>query len=164
MKRAFSPLVGLLRSPTAATQAASTRLSLFGLLPSRSLSTAATTTTSLVKRDLLSALETRWTGARPKFSLRGDEISVLKTPEEFLQTLLVRFFWSFVLQASLTKAFVSQALIRRSRHRLVLSTLYIGDGEAELVRALASSNACHRRPRRVSLRLTTIGRVVFPGR
>lgn len=97
MKRAFSPLVGLLRSPMAATQAASTRLSLLGLLPSRSLSTAATTTTSLVKRDLLSALETRWTGARPKFSLRGDEISVLETPEEFLQTLLVRFFWSFVL-------------------------------------------------------------------
>ncbi|KAL7408975.1 hypothetical protein BDY24DRAFT_404847 [Mrakia frigida] len=71
----------------------------------------------------LTRLDQRWRGRLPRFPVKGEEITVLREPEEFLTTLL--------------------ALIKRSRKRLTISSLYIGDHEVELIDAIRSSLSTH---------------------
>lgn len=85
--------------------------------------------------------------------MRGDEVKILEEPKEFYQALLVRTPfrppcrpWSMIL-AELTLpsplpllslssplAVTLQNLIKNARRRIVISTLYIGVEQDELVR------------------------------
>ncbi|KAH7318133.1 phosphatidylglycerophosphate synthase [Stachybotrys elegans] len=55
----------------------------------------------------------------PSFDIRGDQIQIIKTPTEFYETLKDR--------------------IRSAKHRIFLSTLYIGKSERELIATLGEA-------------------------
>ncbi|KAG8891377.1 CDP-diacylglycerol--glycerol-3-phosphate 3-phosphatidyltransferase, partial [Tulasnella sp. 403] len=61
---------------------------------------------------------------QPSFSLSGDSVKVLSSPKEFYNTLT--------------------DMINRAKRRIVLSSLYIGTAESDLIRTL--HNALHRNP------------------
>lgn len=76
--------------------------------------------------------------------MKGEEITVLREPEEFLGTLLVSPLPpydsgmevrddSVLISDDVNRGWYVQALIKRSKKRLTISSLYIGDQELELV-------------------------------
>lgn len=83
---------------------------------------------------------------QPRFPVRGDEVKILEEPKEFYQALLVRppsptsssslVHDSGRADASLSSPLAAtlQNLIKNARRRIVISTLYIGVEQNELVR------------------------------
>jgi CDP-diacylglycerol--glycerol-3-phosphate 3-phosphatidyltransferase len=65
------------------------------------------------------ALSSALSASQPCFGARGDEIELLTSPEQFKATLL--------------------AMIKRAKRRILISSLYIGAGQSELVSTETSS-------------------------
>lgn len=102
-----------------------------------------TTPQSEVITDLINTFQT----TQPRFPVRGDEIEVLSEPKQFYQALLVRIllhtrcvFLGFAPNLSCCAFYLFllfflflQGLIKRAKKRLVISSLYIGTEQDELV-------------------------------
>ena len=67
------------------------------------------------------SLSTALSAIQPCFGARGDEITILTNPEDFKKTLIDMF--------------------KRARRRILVSSLYIGASQDELVRVFAVRNA-----------------------
>lgn len=69
--------------------------------------------TPIHKEPAFDALSTALSASQPCFGARGDEISLLTSPEEFRRTLL--------------------EMIKRAKRRILISSLYIGASQGEIV-------------------------------
>ncbi len=101
-------------------------------------STAATpaSATPLQAQDILEhehiqVLRTRLSESQPCFAARGDEVEVLTVPADFQARLLVRAGAGDCWTRADSKP--EQQMIARARRRILISTLYIGVEQGELV-------------------------------
>ncbi|CED84006.1 Phosphatidylglycerolphosphate synthase [Phaffia rhodozyma] len=89
------------------------------LLPHNALSVRYAHSEPKLKADPITELGKTFGETQPRFPVRGDEIEVLSEPEQFYKALL--------------------GLIKRAKRRLVISSLYIGTEQDELLAAIRTA-------------------------